>query len=155
MSGRSPRALRNIGVRFLLDVNVLVGLAFPQHTSHQVVHSWFRREPDRLWATCALTQAGFLRAASRALGGSRDAVRKALAGLEQDCKSPNHEYWSVDADLRDLSDSQRSRLIGPNQVADMLLILMAHRRRGQLATFDKGLGELASGTRYANSVLVL
>jgi hypothetical protein len=37
----------------------------------------------------------------------------------------------------------------------MQLILMAHRRRGQLATFDKGLGELASGARYANSVVIL
>jgi hypothetical protein len=51
------------------------------------------------------------------LGGSRDGIRKALDGLEQDCQSPNHEYWAVDADLRDLSDSQRSRLIGPNQIA--------------------------------------
>jgi toxin-antitoxin system PIN domain toxin len=147
--------MRSIGVRFLLDVNVLVGLAFPLHSAHGLAHSWFRREPDRLWATCALTQAGFLRAASRVLGGSRDAIRKALAGLEQDCQSPNHEYWAVDADLRDLSDSQRSRLIGPNQIADMQLLLLAHRHRAQLATFDKGIKELASGTRFAGSVVVL
>jgi toxin-antitoxin system PIN domain toxin len=142
-------------VRFLLDVNVLVGLAFPLHISHRAAHSWFRREPDRLWATCPLTQAGFLRVASRALGGTRDAVREALAGLERDCQSPNHEYWAVDVDLRDLSDSQRSRLIGPNQVADLQLLMLAHRHRGQLATFDTGIRELAAGTRYANSLLVL
>jgi uncharacterized protein len=142
-------------VRFLLDVNVLVALAFPLHSSHRLAHSWFRREPDRLWATCPLTQAGFLRAASRALGGSRDAIRKALAGLERDCQNPGHEYWPVDADLRDLSNSQRSRLIGPNQIADMQLLLLAHRHRGQLATFDTGLRELASSTRYASSLLVL
>jgi predicted nucleic acid-binding protein len=52
----------------------------------------------------------------------------------------------VDVDLRDLSDSQRSRLIGPNQIADMLLLL-AHRRRGPLATFDTGVRELASAVR--------
>ena len=142
-------------MRFLLDVNILVGLAFPLHSSHPAAHSWFRREPDRLWATCPLTQAGFLRAASRALGGSRDAVRKALAGLERDCRSPGHEYWPLDVDLRDLHDSQRSRLIGPNQIADMQLLLLAHRNRGQLATFDTGLRELASGTRYASSLLIL
>jgi predicted nucleic acid-binding protein len=76
-------------------------------------------------------------------------------GLERDCQNPGHEYWPVDADLRDLSNSQRSRLIGPNQIADMQLLLLAHRHRGQLATFDIGLKELASGTRYANSLLVL
>ena len=142
-------------MRFLLDVNVLVALAFPLHSSHQPAHSWFRREPDRLWATCPLTQAGFLRIASRALGGSRDAPGKALAGLERDCQSPNHLYWPVDVDLTDLSDVQRSRLIGPKQIADMQLLLLAHRHHGQLATFDAGLRELASGTRFANSLLVL
>lgn len=142
-------------MRFLLDVNVLIGLAFPTHSSHQKAHAWFRREPERLWATCALTQAGFLRAASRALGGTRDAVRQALAGLERDCLSPQHEYWPVDVDLRGLSDSQRSRLTGPDQVADMQLLMLAHRHRGRLATLDAGIRELASGTPYANALMVL
>ncbi len=142
-------------MRFLLDVNVLAGLAFPLHSSHQRAHSWFRQEPNREWATCPLTQAGFLRVASRTLGGGRDAIWQALAGLERDCQSPGHEYWPVDVDLRDLSDSQRSRLIGPNQITDMQLLLLAHRHRGQLATFDTGLRELAAGTRYEHSLLLL
>jgi toxin-antitoxin system PIN domain toxin len=142
-------------VRFLLDVNVLVALAFPLHTSHQAAHSWFRRERARLWATCPLTQAGFLRVASRALGGTHEAAQQALDGLERDCQSPGHEYWPMDVDLRGLSDSQRSRLSRPNQVADMQLLLLAHRHRGQLATFDAGIRHLASGTRYASSLLVL
>lgn len=142
-------------MRFLLDVNVLIALAFPIHSSHKLAHSWFQQEADRLWATCPLTQAGFLRVASRAMGGSRDAVRKALAGLERDCQSTRHEFWPADVDLRELSDSHRSRLIGPNQIADMQLLLLAHRHRGRLATFDKGIGELAAGSRFASSLLLL
>ena len=142
-------------MRFLLDVNVLVALAFPLHASHQRAHSWFGAKRNRLWATCALTQAGFLRAAGRQLGGTRGAVGLALAGLERDCRSPHHEYWAVDTDLRDLSDSLRARLVGVNQVADMQLLVLAQRHRGQLATFDAGIGELAAGTRYADSVVVL
>lgn len=142
-------------MRFLLDVNVLVGLAIPHHPLHPRSHSWFRREPGRLWATCPFTQAGFMRAASRELGGSHGAIKQVLAGLERDCQSPNHEYWSADIDLRDLSDSQRSRLIGANQITDMQLLLLAHRRGGQLVTFDTGIRELATGTRYANFLLVL
>ena len=146
---------RNTGVRFLLDVNVLTALAIPSHSFHQAAHAWFRREPDRPWATCPLTQAGFLRVASRAIGSSRDAVRQVLASLEKDCQSPNHEYWPVDVDLRGLSDSLRSRLMGHNQIVDMQLLMLAHRHRGQLATFDKGIKELAAGTSYASSLLVL
>ena len=79
----------------------------------------------------------------------------ALAGLERDCQSPNHEFWPTDADLRDLSDSQRSRLTGPNQITDLQLLLQAHRHRGQLATFDTGIRELASATRHTDSLLFL
>lgn len=142
-------------MRFLLDVNVLIALAFPQHFSHQAAHNWFGKETDRLWATCPLTQAGFLRAASRALGGSHDAVRTALAGLEHDCRSPHHEFWPIETDLRDLSDSQRARLIGHNQVTDMQLLYLSYRRKGQLATFHQGIKELAAGTRYASSLLII
>ena len=142
-------------MRFLLDVNVLVALAFPVHEFHERAHAWFRRERNREWATCELTQAGFLRVASRAIGGPREAVQKALAGLERDCQSPHHDYWTVDTDLRDLSDSLRSRLIGANQITDMQLLMLAHRHRGQLTTFDTGVRDLASGTRYANSMLIL
>jgi predicted nucleic acid-binding protein len=131
-----------------------MGLAFPTHALSPPAHSWYTREPDRLWATCPLTQAGFLRIASRTLGG-RQALRETLAGLERDCSSPLHEYWPIDIDLSDLSDSQRSRVIGPNQITDMQLLMIAHRHRGQLATFDYGIGELAKATGYSNSVLVL
>jgi predicted nucleic acid-binding protein len=119
------------------------------------VHSWFRREPERKWATCPLTQAGFARVAGRALGGHRADAAKALAGLELDCRSPHHEFWVVDIDLRDLSNSQRSPLIGANRITDMQLLMLAHRHRGQLATCDIGLEQLASGTCYANSLLLL
>ena len=146
---------RSVGLRFLLDVNVLVALAFPTHVSHQTAHSWFHRQTDCLWATCPLTQAGFLRVASFTLGGSRDAIRLAMAGLERDCRNPHHEYWPVEVDLRDLTDSLRSRLIGAKQITDMQLLMLAHGHRGQLATFDTGIRELASGTRFSSSVLVL
>jgi predicted nucleic acid-binding protein len=89
------------------------------------------------------------------MAGSRDGVSQALARLDFDCRSPLHEYWPVDVDLRDLSDSQRSRLIGHNQITDMQLLLLAHRRKGQLATFDQSLGNLAKATGYGDSVMVL
>lgn len=142
-------------MRSLPDVNVLIALAFSAHGSHAAAHVWFEQEPDRLWATCALTQGGFLRVAGRAIGGTRDAIGRALAGLQRDCSRPGHEYWPVDADLRELSEYSRLRLIGANQVTDMQLLLLAHKHRGQLVTFDGGLRQLASGTKYADSVVIL
>jgi predicted nucleic acid-binding protein len=47
----------------------------------------------------------------------------------------------------------RSRVLGPNQITDLQLLLLAHKHRGQLATLDTGIRELAAGTRYAGSLL--
>jgi len=58
-------------------------------------------------------------------------------------------------DLRDASELVRTRLLGPNQITDLQLLLLAHKHRGQLATMDTGIRELAANTRYANSVIVI
>lgn len=142
-------------MRFLLDVNVLVALSFLEHASHVVAQEWFQEEPLRLWASCPLTQAGFLRVAYVQTGRTRQSLRVALASLEQNCLSPGHEFWNADVDLRDLTESQRSRLIGHNQIADMQLLKLAYRHGGQVATLDAGIQVLAEGTRYASSVTVL
>jgi hypothetical protein len=89
------------------------------------------------------------------LGGSRGAVNQALAGIERDCQSPRHAFWTVDVDVRKLSERERSCLLGHNQIADVQLILLAHRRRGKLATFDAEIKELAGAMNFADSVLLL
>lgn len=61
----------------------------------------------------------------------------------------------MDIDLAELDPTLRPRIIGPNQIADLQLLLLAHKHRGQLVTLDKGLHELAHGTKYANSLTVL
>jgi hypothetical protein len=92
-------------VRFLLDINILVALAFPLHSSHQTAHSCSAGSATARGRHALFTQAGFRRVASRALLGTRDAVQQALTGLERDCRSPGHEFWPVDVDPGDLSDS--------------------------------------------------
>jgi hypothetical protein len=45
----------------LLDINVLLALAWSHHVHHDAAHGWFARETAAGWATCLLTQTGFLR----------------------------------------------------------------------------------------------
>lgn len=142
-------------MRFLLDVNVQVALSFPESESHRAAQRWFSAQPDRLWATCPLTQAGFLRTAWVLLGRTHSALATALASLEQSCSVPNHEFWPEAMDLRDLSANHRVRLIGRNQVTDMQLLMLAHKRGGQLVTFDAEVRVLAAGSKFSGSLLVL
>ncbi|MDB6039699.1 MAG: hypothetical protein JWM99_3540 [Verrucomicrobiales bacterium] len=38
----------------LLDTNVLLALAWPNHQHHAVAHRWFAKHTEQGWATCAL-----------------------------------------------------------------------------------------------------
>ncbi|MFN0130032.1 MAG: hypothetical protein ACKV19_25485 [Verrucomicrobiales bacterium] len=40
----------------LLDTNVLLALAWPNHQHHAQAHTWFSANAKKGWATCALTQ---------------------------------------------------------------------------------------------------
>ena len=40
----------------LLDVNVLLALAWPTHVHHLAAHRWFAENSGLGWATCPLTQ---------------------------------------------------------------------------------------------------
>ncbi len=142
-------------MRCLLDVNVLVALTFQTHAFHDRTQKWFRLEKQRPWASCALTQGGYLRLAVHMIGKSHEAIAEALEMLQQNCLNTDHEFWSVDTNLLDLPPRDRRRLIGVGQVADMQLLMMAYERDALLVTFDQGMRELARGTKFQDSLLVL
>ena len=48
----------------LLDVNTLLALAWPNHQFHRPVVARLDQRPPPRWATCALTQLGFVRLSS-------------------------------------------------------------------------------------------
>ena len=50
--------------RLLLDVNALLALAWPNHQFHRAVVARLDTRPSPRWATCALTQLGFVRLSS-------------------------------------------------------------------------------------------
>jgi uncharacterized protein len=69
----------------LLDVNALVALAWDSHVHHARVRAWFAENSSSGWATCPLTESGFVRVSSNpqvlpvAIG--IDAAREVLSAL--------------------------------------------------------------------------
>ncbi len=45
----------------LLDVNALVALAWYSHVHHARIRAWFAENASRGWATCPVTESGFVR----------------------------------------------------------------------------------------------
>ena len=119
--------------KYLLDVNVLLALAWPTHEFHSAAHRWWRGSRKR-WATCALTEFGFIRLSSNP-GFTRDAVTpyEAAALLERLVALELHEYWG---ELPGLRRDDFRPMTGHKQVTDFYLAKLAALNRAKVATFD-------------------
>jgi uncharacterized protein len=128
----------------LLDINILTALLWPAHEHHEVAHGWFGGRADAPWATCSLTQLGFVRIVSNP-AFSRDALAppEALALLGENLAHPGHEFWADSLQVPTAVKEMEARLRGYKQLADAYLLALAQRRKGVLATFDRGLRTLA------------
>lgn len=65
----------------LLDVNALVALAWDSHIHHARIREWFTANATLGWATCPLTEAGFVRVSTKPKSTSqRDRDRRRSTG---------------------------------------------------------------------------
>ena len=139
----------------LLDINILTALLWPAHEHHEVAHAWFGGRADASWATCSLTQLGLVRIVSNP-AFSRDALSPvdALALLGENLTHPGHEFWTDSLQVPMAVRSMEARLQGYKQLTDAYLLALAHRRKGVLATFDRGLRSLA-GDAFLGSLEIV
>jgi uncharacterized protein len=139
----------------LLDVNILTALLWPAHEHHDLAHRWFAARASARWATCPLTQLGFVRIVSNP-AFSRDALTpvEALVLLDDNLRHAGHEFWPDSVPVPPAVKGMEPGLHGYRQLTDAYLLALAHRRKGVVATFDRGLRTLA-GERFGASVDVI
>lgn len=122
----------------LLDVNLLVALFDPDHIHHEVAHDWFSDHHASGWATCPITEAGYLRVLSNpTYANGPTPVPDLIDRLRRLCATPHHSFWPEDASLRDDGLFDRSRIHGHRQLTDIYLLGLARKRNGRLVTFDR------------------
>ncbi len=121
---------------FLLDVNVLLALSDPMHAHHDAAHRWFSQRGRQSWATCPLTENGFVRIASHPRYPNRPGdVSTVLALLRQFCAAAGHQFWAEDVSIRDLLASNVAMTHA--HVTDIYLLGLAVHKEGKLATLDQ------------------
>jgi uncharacterized protein len=127
----------------LLDTNLLIALLWPSHERHDLAVKWFARHRGKGWATCPMTQAGFVRIVSNP-AFSRDAVqpREAIEVLCANTAAKDHQFWPDELPLAVAVAFAGVRLLGHQQVTDAYLLGLAISRGGALATLDKRIGAL-------------
>ncbi len=127
----------------LLDVNMLIALAWPSHVNHHDAHFWFTQNSPAGWATCPMTQCGFVRISSNPKIIS-DAVspKEAIAVLKDIVSHVHHSFWADDAMLCDSEHMPMDLVVGHRQITDAYLLGLAVKNDGKLATFDKRVSSL-------------
>jgi len=127
----------------LLDVNALIALAWDSHVHHALMGAWFAENRTRGWATCPVTESGFVRVSSNskvmpaAIGV--DTARSVLSMLRA---LDGHSFLSDDVSL---ADADIPKIDGYRQVTDAHLLTLARRSKMSLLTFDAGVHVLAQG----------
>ena len=127
----------------LLDTNLLIALAWPQHVHHAQAHGWFHKVGHEAWATCPLTQVAFIRISSNPkIIPDAASPREALAILKKITALRGHHFWSDDVAPADTAVFASLSLVGHRQVTDAYLLALAQQHKGKLATLDNGVAEL-------------
>ena len=127
----------------LLDVNALVALAWDSHVHHAAMRTWFAAHAAHGWATCPVTESGFVRVSSNPhvlpspIGV--DAARGVLAALRA---VEGHSFLVDDVSIVDADVPPTG---GHRQVTDAHLLTLARRHGMRLVTFDAGAAALAGG----------
>jgi toxin-antitoxin system PIN domain toxin len=128
----------------LLDVNVLLAIAWPNHQFHAAATQRLEAAHSH-WATCALTQLGFVRLSSNpavvTVARSPAEAATLLAVLVTDDR---HKYLaSLPSPVEGETRSIFEKLLGARQVTDAYLLGLARRNNAILVTFDARLKGLA------------
>lgn len=137
----------------LLDVNVLIALFSERHTHHQAAHDWYAEAKGEGWATCPLTENGFV----RVMRQRRPTwpVGEFVRLLRRFCDGSNHQFWPDTLSLADPTIFEPTAIQGPQQITDVYLLALATKKAAVLATIDRSipLGAVRGATA-ANLVVI-
>lgn len=126
-------------MRALLDVNVLLALLDVDHVDHRRAEKWISEEIQHGWASCALTENGFVRIISQPKYPSPVSPSEAVERLRRATRTEHHEFWSCSISLLEDRRINSSHVHGPNQVTDAYLLALAVEHGGRFVTFDRSI----------------
>jgi uncharacterized protein len=129
---------------FLLDVNVLIALAWPRHVHHHPATRWFSDSHSEGWATTPITESGFIRVSSNPRVFPDGVTPGQAAGLlTRMCAIPGHEFWLDSVSFAETPEEVLLHVHGSSTVTDAHLSLLCRSHAGTLATFDAQAARLA------------
>lgn len=135
----------------LLDINVLLALAWPNHQFHGAARAWFSNRTGEPWSTCAVTQLGFIRLSSNP-AFTDCAVIPAEAARLLSLMTERDDHVFLEARGEPCRSEVWSAVGGHRQVTDAYLVSLVRGHGTELATFDL---RLARSSGLADAIAVI
>lgn len=126
----------------LLDVNALISLLDASHSHHAAVMGWFGQNNGR-WASCPITQNGYLRIVTQDKYPNTISLNEAIRTLEQAIAGPGHQFLHDDISLLNQQLVARQHVQGHKQLTDIYLLALSVYHGAQFVTLDEGVSRVA------------
>jgi len=142
-------------MRELLDIKVLIALFDPIHQHHGRAHAWLKANIRSGWASCPITQNGFVRIITQPRYVRPVTVSEAVERLREATGTAHHEFWADEISISDRDRFRHERIHGPAQLTDLYLLALATHHRGRFVTFDQAIPFSALPATAAKHLVVL
>ncbi len=78
-----------------------------------------------------------------------------MALLAQITASADHHFWPMEHDLAQMDEALKARVLGHQQLTDAVLLDLAIRNQGRLATLDRRVAGLLAGDSRLDSAVAI
>lgn len=143
---------------YLFDVNFLIALFDPSHLHHERAHEFRTSIMKDKWATCPLTENGFIRILSSPAYKNIDAMPADLILILNQFKKQYAEQYLFLSDKISITDQNLFKfknLAGPGQITDVYLLALAIINNAKLLTFDNRIATPAIKGNVQDSLIVV
>jgi uncharacterized protein len=124
-------------MRALFDVNMLIALFQPDHIHHQRAHQWWETHQRLGWASCPLTENGFIRILSQPKYPMPQTISAAIKLLIMAKEATNHEFWPDSISLLNPALFNADACTHHGQITDTYLLALAVNNNGRLVSLDQ------------------
>jgi uncharacterized protein len=124
-------------MRALFDVNVLIALFQPDHIHHQRAHLWWEAHQNLGWASCPLTENGFVRILSQPKYPMPQTTSAAIKLLTMAKEATNHEFWPDSVSLLNPALFNANAFTQHGQITDSYLLALVIKNNGRLVSLDQ------------------
>src|SRR5450631_3749257 len=117
---------------------MLLSLFDEDHTSHGKAVTWWETNPAGGWASCPLTQNGFVRIVSGQGYERPYTSRQARETFDAWVSRSDHVFWTDDVSFLDRTVFNHDRILSPHQITDVYLLALAVKHGARFVTLDRG-----------------